>query len=304
MGDVIHTLPAVASLKQSFAQSSIAWAIEPKWATLLDGNPFIDEVIRVDRSSLQSMLHLRSVLRQRGFDVAIDFQGLIKSAIIASFARPDRIYGRHWTHAREPLASLFYSRTIRPDARHIIDQNLEVASAAGATNNLRLFPVPQGRPAGELPQGPFVLASPLAGWAGKQWPLENYVELARRLRQDCGIALVLNGAGTIEASGCSVHVSGLPGLIDATRKAIAVVGVDSGPLHLAAALGKPGVAIFGPTDPERNGPYGGSITVLRSPDAQTTYKRSSSPAESMRAITVDQVLAVLKSKLHCAAAFS
>jgi heptosyltransferase-1 len=302
MGDIIHTLPAVASLKQSFAQSYIAWAIEPKWAPLLEGNRFLDEIIRVDRADLHSLVALRSELRRRQFDVAVDFQGLMKSAMVASFAKPDRIYGRHWTHAREPVASLFYSRTIRTNARHIVDQNLQVASAAGATNTVRLFPIPAGSAEGELPSRDFVIASPLAGWQGKQWPLENYAELARRLEAECGLPLVLNGPAHIDVPGCVPHVSGLPGLIHATRQAFAVIGVDSGPLHLAAALGKPGVAIFGPTDPERNGPCGATIAVLRAPGAATTYKRNASPAESMRAITVDQVLTALKSKLYCAAA--
>ena len=101
-----------------------------------------------------------------------------------------------------------------------------------------------------------------------------------------------------QIDGAYRHVSGLPGLIYATRRATAVIGVDSGPMHLAAALQKPGVAIFGPTDPERNGPYGKSLRVLRSPDAATSYKRRSETDESMRAITPDEVLAALEAQLQ------
>jgi hypothetical protein len=115
---------------------------------------------------------------------------------------------------------------------------------------LRTFAIPQGAPEGKLPDGRFVLASPLAGWGAKQWPLKSYEELAAKL----DVPLVVNGApgsaselGSIR--GAHVHLSGIDGLIDATRRAHAVIGVDSGPMHLAAALGKPGVAIFGPTDP-------------------------------------------------------
>jgi heptosyltransferase-1 len=177
-----------------------------------------------------------------------------------------------------------------------VDKNLELAALAGARTILRSpCPIPQGTPEGELPAGDFILANPLAGWESKQWPLEYYAQLAASLE----IPLVLNGAPSTESElrqvkGAHVHLSGLPGLIDATRRAKAVVGVDSGPLHLAAALGKPGVAIFGPTDPARNGPYGGSIRVLRAPDAKMTYKRGASISESMRAITPDQVAAILK----------
>src|SRR5439155_20434798 len=136
-----------------------------------------------------------------------------------------------------------------------------------------------------LPETDFVLASPLAGWQSKQWPMEHYESLAARLKRELGIPLVLNGP-----PGSSLpHESGLPGLIHATRRAIAVVGMDSGPLHLAAALDKPGVAIFGPTDPQRNGPYRSSLEVLRSPSAVTSYKRRAEIDESMRQVSPEEV---------------
>ena len=158
-------------------------------------------------------------------------------------------------------------------------------------------------PEGDLPGGEFVLASPLAGWGSKQWPLEFYRGLARRLNEELGVALVLNGppARALEleqVDGAFVHSSGLPGLIHATRRAAAVLGLDSGPAHLAAALAKPGVAIFGPTDPARNGPYGDSFTVLRSPGAVTTYKRRQEPDASMLRITPDAVFEALKVRLQ------
>jgi heptosyltransferase-1 len=161
---------------------------------------------------------------------------------------------------------------------------------------VRTFALPEGRPEGVLPDGPFVLASPLAGWAGKQWPLEYYAKLAAMFRAS-GYSLVLNGPHTIEVPGALPHASGLAGLIWATRRAAAVVGIDSGPLHLAAALCKPGVAIFGPTDPARNGPYGGSIRVLRARGARTTYKRHDEIDPSMRAVTPEEVWAALRPQL-------
>ena len=168
-----------------------------------------------------------------------------------------------------------------------------MAAGSGATAIARSFFIPEGRPEGKLPSGDFVLANPLAGWASKQWPLDMYLDLARRL----DLPLVLNVPQLIDAAGVHVHVSGIEGLIHATRRAAAVIGVDSGPLHLAAALGKPGVAIFGPTDPARNGPYGGSMTILRAPDAETTYKRNAEVASSMRSVTVDNVLSALSNAL-------
>src|SRR6185369_2597391 len=161
---------------------------------------------------------------------------------------------------------------------HVVDRNLELAAACGGRvhGGQPLFPLPAGSPEGELPRGDFVLASPLAGWASKQWPLDHYRALATRLHRELDIPLVLDGPPGADFSAAEPavpHHSSLPGLIHATRRAVAVVGVDSGPLHLAAALGKPGVAIFGPTDPARNGPYGDTLRVLRTEEAATTYKR-------------------------------
>lgn len=301
MGDIIHTLPAVASLKQAFAGSTLVWAVESKWRYLLRNNPFVDEVVEVDRHNLSAVLALWRRLREPRFDVAVDFQGLIKSALVASFGRPDKIYGYDRASAREKLACLFYSGVVKPSAIHVVDRNLELAATAGASSLLKLFPLPAGEPQGELPSTPFVLANPLAGWESKQWPIEYYSELAARLQRELDVQLVVNGAETIHVHGAWPHASGISGVVHATRRALAVVGVDSGPMHLAAALGKPGVAIFGPTDPARNGPYGDSMTVLRAPDATTTYKRGTSVDPSMRAITPEQVVHALKQRLVQAA---
>ncbi|MCL4851372.1 MAG: glycosyltransferase family 9 protein, partial [Bryobacteraceae bacterium] len=178
--------------------------------------------------------------------------------------------------------------------------------AAGGSNVLHTFPLPEGRLEGDLPEGDFILASPVAGWAAKQWPAANYAKLAQLIRQELGLPLVLNGSPASGAAWSAVpftHTSltGLAGLSYATRRATAGVGVDSGPMHLAAALGKPGVAVMGPTDPSRNGPYGDSFTVLRSPQAQTSYKRHAETAASMRDISPEQVLDALKARLACRA---
>jgi heptosyltransferase I len=293
MGDIIHTLPAVASLRQSLPGCHLAWAVEERWLPLLEGNPFIDELVPVNRRNVAALLALRRRLRSSGYDTAVDFQGLIKSALVASAACASRIYGYHRSVAREPLAALFYTKTCRPHSNHMVERHLELAATAGAHAAARSFPIPEGSPEGSLPDKPFVIANPLAGWAGKQWPLEYYTAIGRCL-EAAGMRLVLNGPAPIDVPGAAAHVSGLPGLIHATRRAAAVLGVDSGPLHLAAALAKPGVAIFGPTDPLRNGPYGGSIRVLRSDQARTTYKRGDSIDPAMRAVGPDEVWAALR----------
>lgn len=293
LGDVIHALPAVASLKHSFPRSHLSWIIKPQWAPLLEGNPYVDEIIPYQRTAA-GLAEVWRRLRRERFQLAVDLQGLIQSSLVAAAARAEKIVGLDRSHAREPLAALVYSTAVKTSAAHRVDQYLEIAAAAGATNTVTTFPLPPGRPEGWLPRGRFVLACPLAGWASKQWPLEYYEELAAGLK----MPLVLNGtqaaAQTLgRVPGAQVHISGIPGLIDATRRAHAVVGVDSGPLHLAAALSKQGVAIYGPTDPASHGPYGGTIRVLRSADAVTSYKRREEEDPSMRAVQPGEVLEVL-----------
>jgi heptosyltransferase-1 len=300
MGDVVAALPAVASLKHSIAHSKITWIIEPKWAALLDGNPYVDQVMLLDRRTLSGMRRAWRDLRGARFDMAVDFQGLIKSALVATIAHPERIFGFSAAYAREAPASWFYSTKVPIRSYHAVERNLDLAAAAGASNILRTFPLPPGEPEGRLPDGEYVLASPLAGWGAKQWPLEYYSKLAEKLRRECGLPLVLNAAESIRVDGCEAHVSGLPGLIHATRRAAAVIGLDSGPMHMAAALGKPGVAIYGPTDPARHGPYGSSMAVLRSPSAKTTYRRTAEPDTSMREITPAQVFEKLEPILSAA----
>ncbi len=304
MGDIIHTLPAAAWLKQSHPGSHLTWLVEPQWAPLLEGNAYVDRVIVMRRRNFAGLVETRRELRSSNYDFAVDFQGLLKSALAAGAANPERIYGFHQSQVRERMAALFYSHKTMARALHIVDRNMELASAcggAGGERAQRTFPLPQGRAEGDLPPGDFVLASPLAGWKSKQWPLSHYRELAVLLHRELGIPLVLDGpegADFAEAQPAIPHHSTLAGLVHATRRATAVVGVDSGPLHLAAALGKRGVAVFGPTDPSRNGPYGDSLRVLRTAAAHTTYKRGASIAPSMLQVLPDQVFEILRAMLR------
>jgi lipopolysaccharide heptosyltransferase I len=297
MGDVIHALPAVATLKHSFPHSRVSWVLRPRWIPLVEGNPFVDEIIPFNRT-MSGIGALWRRLHAERFNLAVDLQGLMQSALVAGLSRADKIVGFDRSQAAERWASLFYSTGVVTNSAHIVDRNLELVAAAGASSILRAFPLPEGSSEGRLPEGRFVLTSPLAGWSAKQWPLERFEQLAKLL----DLPLVVNGtpdsAATLQRiRGAHVHISGIAGLIDATRRAHAAIGVDSGPMHLAAALGKPGVAIFGATDPARNGPYGGSMRVLRSTDAVTTYKRNASDSH-MRAIGADAVAEALAAALE------
>ncbi|MBK7927551.1 MAG: glycosyltransferase family 9 protein [Bryobacterales bacterium] len=301
-GDIIHTLPAAATLRANCPRAKITWLVEPRWAALLEGNPDVDEVIAFDRRGPRSWPHLVGALRRARFDLAIDFQGLLKSALPVRFSGARVRVGLAWGAAREALASFCYSRTCTPTARHIVDQHLELAGFAVGGESVVRFAIPEGQAEGELPER-FVLACPLAGWRSKQWPLERYEELAGLVRERLDVPLVLNGApGQVEelrrVRRAVTHVSGLPGLIDATRRALAVVGLDSGPMHLAAALRKPGVALFGPTDPARNGPYCDTMPVLREAASVTTYKRGDEHEPGLASIPAARVMEVLLESLR------
>ena len=286
MGDILHTLPAVEMLHRRQADARIYWIAEERWHPLLEGHPALAGLLSFDRRSWSALRETRRSLRALKFDQAIDFQGLVKSGLVAWQSGAARRLGAAKT--REAPAGWFYTETVATSAAHIVDQHAELVEG-GALGPVWL---PPGVPEGDLPAGPFVLASPFAGWVSKQWPLEHYAALAQMLP----LPLVLNvapaQAGQVAGMGL-VHVSSIAGLIDATRRAQAVVGVDSGPLHLAAALGKPGVALFSGTNPARNGPYGGSLQVLRHPKAVTSYERGDTPDPLMRDLTPAQVYAAL-----------
>ena len=296
MGDIIHAMPAALSLQSMQPGTEVHWAVERRWLPLLDGCPEWTPVV-IDRSAiLQSVKRLRKVR----YNLVVDCQGLLKSALLARTAHANRVAGYAGSQCREPLASWFYSERFSSPSTHIAERHLDLAQAAGAKRRDVRFPLPEGSAEGDLPEGRYVLANPLAGWRAKQWPLDRYAPLAKRLRDELDLAFVVNVApGTsVDLPYMPVHVSGLRGLIHATRRAAAVVGLDSGPMHLAAALGIPGVALFGPTDPARNGPVGGSFTVLRDPLAATSYKRRDEWDASLLALSVDQVFEALLARLR------
>lgn len=306
MGDILHALPAAASLKASFPQHKLSWLVSPRWASLLEGNPAIDELIPFERDGLSALRTTWKRLRQQEFELAFDFQGLLQSALAGRAAHAKTLYGFSSAVARESHAAWFYHRAIDVKGPHRIERNLQLIAAAGALKLDGRAWIPPGRDEHLLPSRSFVLASPFAGWTGKEWPLPFYEQLAQTLRRN-GLELVLNvpESKVKELSrfgALNVHTSTIPGLIAATRHATAVLGVDSGPLHLAAALDKPGVALFGPTDPALTGPYGGTFKVLRAPNVQTTYKRHAEVHSSMRDLSVEQVAASLLEVLEKSAA--
>lgn len=314
MGDIIHTLPAITTLKRSFPQQKLVWLVAPRWMPLLEGNPFIDELIPLDRRNIRHAWATLRHLRALEPEIAFDFQGLFQSALAARLAGPKALYGFAKTVAREPFAALLYTHSIPVKGPHRVQRAVQLAAAAGARELSFEAWLPPGSPENEspenesseddLPTGPFVLTSPFAGWQGKEWPLDFYEKLARQLNRQ-GLELIANVAGhklheLKEFKHVRPQSSGLNGLIYATRRAAAIVGVDSGPLHLAAALHKPGVGLYGPTDPALTGPFGGTMSVLRAPNTATTYKRHREIHSSMREITPEEVAAALLASIQSA----
>jgi heptosyltransferase-1 len=297
MGDIIHALPAAASLKLSFPHRKLVWVAARKWLPLLEGNPYLDSVVPFERKSVADVSATWKRLRAVGAGTAIDFQGLIQSAMVGRVAHPQEFIGLDKSLARERAASFFYTTTVKAIGPHRVQRCLQLAAAAGAARQTEEAWLPQGRAEGRLPDRPFVLANPFAGWISKQWPIEYYEKLAQLLKRD-GLELVLNvpESRAAEIKTLHVHSSSIAGLIHATRRAVAVVGVDSGPLHIAAALNKPGVAIYGPTDPSQTGPFGKTMTVLRS-ETTTSYKRENEIHPSMKSIRPEQVAEALRAAI-------
>jgi heptosyltransferase I len=336
MGDVIHTLPAVQALRQAFPEAFISWLIEERWAELLCApgsprrggrstlRPLVDEVHTVNLkawrkspfliSTLQRAATVWNDVRGAGYDTAVDLQGAMRAAVLARLSGARVVYGA--AEPRESPASLWYTRKVVAHGAHVIEQNLSVAEAL-AGHRLKRSPV-------EFPHDPqaeariekrlaepgiaeFAILNPGAGWGAKRWPAERYGRVARGLA-DLGLRSVLNyGPGEEKLARAAEAASGatawamsctITELIALTRRARLFVGGDTGPLHLAAALRVPVVAIFGPTDPARNGPYGTRSVVLRNAESITSHARRAAPDEGLLAIDSDAVVAAARQLLN------
>ncbi len=290
--------------------------------------PLVDQVHTVDlktwRTSFFSLPVLQKAatvwhdVRAMHYDVVIDLQGALRSAALARWSGARVVYGA--AEPRESPASLWYSRKIATPGRHVIEQNISLAQAMIRSYCDQPPPLianvelPQDSAAdariaqhlGEKGIRDFVLLSPGAGWGAKRWPAERYGEVARAFSA-IGIASLVNyGPGEEELFKSVLRASegtakpaptSMTELIALTRRARLLIGGDTGPLHLAAALKIPVVAIFGPTDPARNGPYGTQSIILRSQESLTTYSRNSKADEGLLSISADEVIAAARKLL-------
>ena len=308
MGDVLHGLPAVAALREALPNCFIGWAVEPKWRVLL-GAPVVDRVHEVptrewkkrpfSAATLREILALRRELRGEKYDVCVDLQGSFRSAVIGKMCGAGRFVGA--LHPREWPAAQLYDQRVDLSPRNVIERACQLVWAAcGLENTLPparvTVPVTGQWEGGEG----FVFVVPGAGWGAKEWPVERYRELVERLVAR-GFSVVVNGQGTTHSLDRARRIAGDAGrvadvglgeLVELTRRAAVVIGGDTGPVHLGAALGRPTVAIFGPTDPERNGPAfaGARVKVIRNAASRNDYKRHAETEAGLAAVTVEEVL--------------
>jgi len=342
LGDIVHSLPAVAALRRALPGVTIGWAIEERWVELLaarsslsaavrsPARPLVDAVHTVDtrvwRSSpfsVETRRAMRSLVRElraAEYDVTVDLQAAIRSALLNRMSRAPARLG--FAKPRESLARLFYTAAIATPAVHVVDQGLQLASAIlGKDVSTAEFPLPRDAAAdawceqqiARFGGKQFALINPGAGWGAKRWPAERYAQVARSLAQQ-GLSVLVNsgpgeeslsrqvaepGSNNIFSLSCS-----LSQLISLIRRARIFIGGDTGPSHLAAACSIPVLAIYGPTDPARNGPYGPAgpnaahISVLRSPGSETSHARRSEPERGLLQMTADEVIAAARRLLE------
>lgn len=326
MGDVLHAMPAVAALRQRKPEWTIGWVVEPRWLPLLQAarmgsepeRPVVDEIYLaatrewkkrpVAPETLRKIAALRRELREGRFDLCVDMQGSIRSAVIGKMAAAQEFAGP--MEPREGPARWLYGRSVPVRAAHVIEQGCELLGGAAG---VALEPAAMGFFVPEdverecdamlrrlLPGGErFALAAPTAGWGAKQWPAERFGAVAAELGRR-GYRTLVNATGEDDpvalrvartSGGCAVAAPvDLPHLIALTRRAGVVIAGDTGPLHLAAAMGRPVVALFGPTDPARNGPYGTRARVLRHGGERRDHRRLAEPEAGLLAITVEEVV--------------
>ena len=324
IGDVVHTLPTLAALRNGGWE--VGWVVEPPSRVLLEGNPILDQVVAAPGSKAFEWTEARSAvraLRRRRYDVALEFQGLWKSAGWARLAGAGRVigYARPWR--REPASALLLGERADLPAGidHVIDKNLALLRPLGIEAvGLREFPLPPSpeaaaraeRSVSETGGGDVALLNPAGGWASKLWPAELFGEVAKGLR-DLGLrSIVTWGPGeqsladrVVAASDGAAERSFPTTLLDyveLARRARLVVAADTGPLHLACAVGTPVVALFGPTDPERNGPFAAAdVVVRRTPPCAPCYSRTCARhAGVMAEIPSAEVLAAAERRLAMA----
>jgi lipopolysaccharide heptosyltransferase I len=319
LGDVIHGVPVACALRDAFPRATIGWVVEGRTAELLEAHPAIDHVIRAPRGWLKSpraVLALRRELRSHHFEIAIDLQCLTKSAIAAKLSGAPRRIGKAGSDGRE-LSKLFHNELVAVGGQHVIDHYLELLRPLGIASPRVHFDLPERPSDGllaeqilhtdELPRGRFAVLNPGAGWPSKIWPPERYGELARRLLSDHGMpSLAVWGIpnekplaeAIVAASGGAARLAPPTSVLElgaVCRRAALFVGSDTGPMHLAVAVGTPTISLHGPSIADWCGAYGPENVRLQVRyEAGSAQERRKADDSAMREINVDMVHAACR----------
>jgi heptosyltransferase-1 len=321
IGDVLHGVPVAVALKRAFPEARIGWVVEGVSADVLAGHPAIDHLFRLPRRWLESpraVLDLRRQLRWFDADVAIDLQGLLKSGVAAWLSGAAWRIGFARPVSREQ-AWRAYTHRVKPGGTHVVDRNCELLAPLGIRVAAPEFAMPhwpvsrlrmqQYLASLRLAQPP-VLLNPGAGWASKRWPVERFAATARALHRRRNETTVVVWAGDAErdmaeriaAESFGAAVVAAPTTLqdfgELCRLARLVISGDTGPLHLAAAVGTPCVGLFGPVPAERNGPYGMQHACVEPPPAlRPAWDDRKTDMLSMAGIEVDRVVAAAEALL-------
>ena len=323
LGDIVHALPVAAALRARHPEVQIDWLVDRRHAALLEFVPAVTRRVVVDSRRWGAAFGAVRGLRRQRYDVAVDLQGLVKSAAFARLSGAARVIGFARAHLRERLAAGFYSETCDPDdAGHVIDKNLSVLALFDIAERRRQFPleIPESGACepviGRVRRGGlrgYALINAGAAWPNKQWPPARFGEVASALAvRHALLPVVLWGPGeqaiaanVVEASnGAAVAAppTGIGDLLALARGARLMVSGDTGPLHLAAAAGAPVVALFGPTDPARNGPWDAEdISLSRFADCVCHYQRRCRRSRGcLEDLTVEDVRGAIDRRLAAA----
>jgi lipopolysaccharide heptosyltransferase I len=321
LGDIVHGVPAAAALRRRYPRADIDWVVDPRYAELIDLVEPVDRAVPFDprdmtRAPGRAARALRA-LRRAQYDAVVDLQGLLKSAALARLVGARRTIGFPRKHLREPLARLFYTSAPDPGAAaHVTAKNLVLLAPLDVTERTVRFPIRIPRTAAataamaRVTPGPYGLINPGAAWPNKRWPPERFGAVAAALYRDFGYrSLVLWGPGEQSLAGSVASASQgaaevappttIPDVVAIARAARVMISGDTGPLHVAAAVDTPLVALFGPTRPERNGPWAPrDVVVSRVHQCQCLYERQCRrPTPCIEDIGVDEVVDAVRRRL-------
>lgn len=321
LGDIVQVLPALGALRRSFPQAQISWLLRPELAPLLKNNPGLTRIIPFDRKFLgkawfhpgafAALLSLFRRLRRSKFDAVFDFQGLFRTAFLAHISGCKNTFGL--VNAKE-LSGFFYTHRIRqrPDSIHVVDHYMDVIRAAGASDLNVEFTLPRDPDADEslarilasdnIASQDYAVLVPGSAHLDKCWPIDRFAALARKLSSEHNLAIIATGTkaetGLVEKllESADIPITNLADktsiaqLIALLRGAKLVVSNDTGPGHIAAALGKPVVMIFGRSNPARVEPYGRKNCVAAiNPNSRGPLPNSANPMHNIRLITLRDV---------------